>query len=101
MLLLTSWMVPNICGKETAMNNNLNLQFGMYEPATDSIIVNAGRNSVLIIHCKEYNSSVIFGDPNDVAYLYQQAEEAPLLYAKLAFKESGLQDYVDAMNEFN
>lgn len=83
------------------MNNNLNFQFGMYEPATDSIIVNARENSVLIIRCKEYNSSIIFDDPNDVAYLYQQAEEAPLLYAKLAFKESGLQDYVDAMNEFN
>lgn len=73
----------------------------MYEPATDSIIVNARENSVLIIRCKEYNSSIIFDDPNDVAYLYQQAEEAPLLYAKPAFKESGLQDYVDAMNEFN
>ena len=39
------------------MNNNLTFQFGMYEPATDSIIVNTGAN--------------------------------------------GLQDYVNAMNEFN
>ena len=83
------------------MNNNLKFQFGMYEPATDSIIVNARENSVLIIRCKEYNSSVIFDDPNYVAYLYLLAEEAPLRYAKLTFKESGLQDYVDAMNEFN
>lgn len=83
------------------MNSKTNFQFGMYDPATDSIIVNTGENSVLIIRCKECNSSVAFDDPNDVVYLYRLAEEAPLLYAKLALKESGLQDYVDAMDEFN
>ena len=87
--------------EETAMNNNLNFQFGMYEPATDSIIVNTGENSILVICCKECNSSVIFDDPNDIVYLYRLAEEAPLLYAKLALKENGLQDYVDVMNELN
>ena len=81
--------------------NALYLQFGMYEPATDSVIVNAGENSVLIIRCKECNSSVTFDDPNDIVYLYRLAEEAPLLYAKLALREDGLQDYVDAMNELN
>ncbi len=81
--------------------NALYLQFGMYEPATDSVIVNAGENSVLIIRCKECNSSVTFDDPNDIVYLYRLAEETPLLYVKLALKENGLQDYVDAMNEFN
>lgn len=94
-------MMPNICGKETAMNNNLNFQFGTYEPATDSVIINIGENSVLIIRCKKCNSSVTFDDQNEIVYLYRLAEEAPLLYAKLALKESGLQDYVDAMNEFN
>lgn len=83
------------------MNNNLDFQFGMYEPDTDSIIVNVGENSVLISRCKECNSSVTFDDPNDVVYLYRLAEEAPLLYAKLALRENGLQNYVDAMNEFN
>ena len=83
------------------MNNNLNFQFGMYEPATDSIIINASRNAILVICCKECNSSVIFDDPHDIVYLYLLAEETPLLYAKLALKENGLQDYVDAMNEFN
>jgi hypothetical protein len=29
------------------------------------------------------------------------AEETPLLYAKLALKANGLQDYVNAMNKFN
>ena len=94
-------MVLNICGKETAMNNNLNFQFGMYEPSTDSIIVDTGENTILVIRCKECNSAVIFNDPNDVVYLFRLAEEAPLTYAKLALKENGLQDYVDAMNEFN
>lgn len=83
------------------MNNNLNFQFGMYEPSTDSIIVDTGENTILVIRCKECNSAVIFNDPNDVVYLFRLAEEAPLTYAKLALKENGLQDYVDAMNEFN
>ena len=94
-------MLLSICGKETAMNNNLNFQFGMYEPSTDSIIVNTGENTILVICCKYCNSSVIFDDPNDVVYLFRLAEEAPLTYAKLALKENGLQDYVAAMNEFN
>ena len=95
-------MVQNIYGKETAMNNNnLNFQFGMYEPTTDSVIVNIGENSILIIRCKEYNSSVIFEEPNDIAYLYWLAKDSPLTYAKLALKENGLQDYVDTMNELN
>ena len=83
------------------MNNNLNFQFGMYEPATDSIIVNTGENASLVFRCKECNSSVIFDDPTDIVYLHRLTEEAPLLYAKLALRENGLQDYVDAMNEFN
>ena len=83
------------------MNNNLNFRFGMYDPATDSIIVNTGENSILVIRCKECNSSVVFDAPNDIVYLYRLAEEAPLLYAKLALKENGLQGYVDAINEFN
>ena len=73
----------------------------MYEPATDSIIVNTGENAILVICCKECNSSVIFDVPNDIVYLHRLAEEAPLLYAKLAMKENGLQGYVDAMNIIN
>lgn len=83
------------------MNNNLNFQFGMYEPATDSIIVNTEENAILVFRCKECNSSVIFDDPTDIVYLHRLAEEAPLLYAKLALRENGLQDYVDAMNQLN
>ena len=83
------------------MNNKLNFRFGMYNPATDSIIVNTRENSILVICCKQCNSSVIFDDPNDIVYLYRLAKESPLLYTKLALIENGLQDYVDAMNEFN
>ena len=83
------------------MNNNLDFQFGMYAPATDSIIINNGENAILVICCKECNSSVIFDDPNDVVYLYRLAMETPLLYAKFALKKNGLQNYVDAMNWFN
>lgn len=73
----------------------------MYELTTDSIIVNTGENSVLVISCKEFNSAVIFEEPNDIVYLYRLAEDSPLTYAKLALRDNGLQDYVDAMNEFN
>lgn len=83
------------------MNNNLDFQFGMYDSTTDSIIVNTGKNAILVIRCRECNSSVIFDDPNDIVYLYRLAEETPLLYAKLALKENGLQDYVDAMIWFD
>lgn len=81
--------------------NNLNFLFGIYDPATDSVIVNTGENSILVIRCKEYNSSIIFDEPNDIVYLYRLAEDSPLTYAKLALKDNGLQDYVDAMNEFS
>ena len=94
-------MVQNICGRETVINNNLYFQFGMYEPATDPIIINTSENSILVIRCRECNSYVIFDNPNDIVYLYRLAEDTPLLYAKLALKENGLQDYVNVMNEFN
>ena len=83
------------------MTNNLNITFGMYEPITDSVIVNTGENSVFVICCRECNSSVIFDDPNDIAYLYWLAEKSPLTYAELTLKKNGLQDYVDGMNELN
>jgi hypothetical protein len=73
----------------------------MYEPSTDSVIINAGENSVLVIRCQEYNKAVILSDSNDIAYLYRLAQDTPLLYAKLALKENGLQGFVEAMNEFN
>ena len=85
--------------------NNPYYLFGMYEPDTDSVIVNAINNTYTstprTISCKKCNSSVSLDTPNDIAYLYRLAQESPLLYAELACKPNGLQDYVDAMNESN
>ncbi len=80
--------------------------FGMYEPDTDSVIVNAINDTYtgipLIISCEKCNSVVLLDTPDDIAYLYRLAQDNnPLLYAELACKPNGLQDYVDAMNEFN
>lgn len=73
----------------------------MYEPDTDSIVVYANASDPFIINCQKCNSSVILNNPDDIVYLYRLAQDAPLLYAKLALKENGLQDYVDAMNIIN
>lgn len=79
--------------------------FGMYESDTDSVIVNAINDTYtgtpLTISCEKYNSAVLFDTPDDIAYLYRLAQENPLLYAELACKPNGLQDYVDTMNQFN
>ena len=77
----------------------------MYEPDTDFVIINAINatytSTPLTINCKKCNSTVLLDSPDDIAYLYRLAQENPLLYAELACKPNGLQDYVDAMNEFN
>ena len=78
--------------------NNPCYLFGMYEPDTDSVIVTG---TPLIISCEKCNSAVLLDTPDDIAYLYRLAQENPLLYAQLACKPNGLQEYVDAMNEFN
>lgn len=85
--------------------NNRCYLFGMYEADTDSVIINAINDThtgtPLTISCEKYNSSVLLDTPDDIVYLYRLAQENPLLYAELASKPNGLQEYVDAMNEFN
>lgn len=81
--------------------NDFNFQFAMYNPVTDTAEVNTDTVTALFIRCKDFNSTVLFDDPNDVIYLYHLAEEQPLTYAKFALSGTGLQDYVDAMNEMN
>ena len=85
--------------------NNPRYLFDMYEPDTDSVIVNAINDTYtgmpLTIGCEKCNSAVLFDTPDDIAYLYRLAQENPLLYAELACKLNGLQDYVDTMNQFN
>ena len=85
--------------------NNPSYLFGMYEPDTDSVIVNAINdtytNSPLTISCEKCNSTIFLDTPDDIAYLYRLAQENPLLYAELACKPNRLQEYMNAMNEFN
>lgn len=77
----------------------------MYEPDTNSVIINAINDTYsgtpLTISCEKCNSSVLLDTPYDIMYLYRLAQESPLLYAELACKLNGLQEYVDTMNEFN
>lgn len=82
-------------------NHSFSYRFGMYEPSTDSVIINTGKLSALVIQCQKYNSSIVLNDPLNIVFLHRLAEETPLLYAELALKKGGLQGYVDAMNEFN
>ena len=74
--------------------NNPCYLFGMYEPDTASVIVNAINDTytgtTLTISCKEYNSAVLLDNSNDIAYLYQLAEKTPLLYNELAGSHNGL-----------
>ena len=85
--------------------NNPCYLFGMYQSDTDSVILNVindtDSDTSLTISCEKCNSSVMLDTPDDIAYLYRLAQENPLLYAELACKPNGLQEYVDAMNEFN
>ena len=85
--------------------NNPCYMFGMYEPDTNSIIINAINDTYsdtfLTISCEKCNSSVLLDTPDDIAYLYRLAQESPLLCAELTCKPNGLQEYVDAMNWFN
>lgn len=66
------------------------------------VIVNAINHTYsdtpLTISCEKCNSAVLLDISDDIVYLYRLAQENPLLYAELACKPNGLQDYVDAMN---
>ena len=81
--------------------SELQFQFAMYNPTTDTVEVNEGLGFVQYIRCKEFNATINFEDPLDIVYLYYLAKEQPLTYAKFALSDTGLQDYVDAINWFN
>lgn len=83
------------------MNNNLNYLFGMYIPETNSVLVNLANNMTIELSCQKCHSDLVLEDPANIAYLYDLAEQNPLTYAKLAFKENGLQGYMNAIEEFN
>lgn len=76
---LTCLMVLSICGKENIMKqNNPCYLFGMYEPDTNSVIINAINDTysgtLLTISCEKCNSSVLLDTPYDIMYLYRLAQ---------------------------
>lgn len=75
--------------------------FRMYNPNSDSILVNLQNKLTVALSFKKCNSNVILSEPYNIIFLYELAERNPLTYAKLALKENGLQDYVDALEKFN
>lgn len=79
--------------------------FDIYEPDTNSVAGNAINDTYtdtpLTIHCEKCNSAVLLDTLDDIAYLSRLTQENPSLYAELARKPNGLQDYMDTMNEFN
>lgn len=48
------------------MNDNLQFQFAMYHPDSDSIEVSVAPGSVLVIRCKEFNTTVTLENPDDI-----------------------------------
>ena len=55
--------------------NNPCYLFGMYEPDTNSVIINAINDTYsgtpLTISCEKCNSSVLLDTPYDIVYLYR------------------------------
>ena len=70
----------------------------MYEPDTNSVNVKAINDTYT---GTPLTIAVLIDTPDDIAYLYRLAQESPLLYDELACISNGVQEYVDAMNEFN
>ena len=75
--------------------------FALYNPETDCVDVNLSEQIYVSFDCQKCNTSVRLGEPSDIAYLTRLAREELGLYAKLAFRDVGLQWYVEAMGEFN
>lgn len=75
--------------------------FAMYNPETDCFKVILNDEIHVSFNCQKCNSFVHLNEPSDIAYLTRLAREEPMLYAKLASREGGLQGYAEAMREFN
>ena len=71
--------------------------FAMYNPETDCVDVSLDEQIHVSFNCQKCNASVHLNEPSDIAYLTRLAREEPRLYAKLAYRDDGLQGYVEAM----
>ena len=75
--------------------------FAMYNHETDCVEVSLDNKLHISFNCQKCNTSVRLREPSDIAYLTRLAREEPSLYAQLASRDGGLQEYVEAMGEFN
>ena len=71
--------------------------FAMYNPETDCVDVSLDEQIHVSFNCQKCNASVHLNEPSDIAYLTRLAREELGLYAKLAYRDDGLQGYVEAM----
>ena len=71
--------------------------FAMYNPKTDCIEDNLYNKIYVSFNCQKHNASVRLDESSDIAYLIRLAREEPVLYAKFAFRDGGLQRGVEAM----
>ncbi len=69
--------------------------FTMYNPENDCVKVSLGEQIHISFNCQKCNASVCLDAPSDIAYLTRLARETPRLYAKLASRDDGLQEYGD------
>ena len=75
--------------------------FVMYDPVMENVYATIDINIILTIDCRKCNSNVLFKEDFEIAYLYQLVEDSPSLYAELSLTPEGLQNYVDAIRNFN
>lgn len=59
--------------------NDFNYQFAIYNPVTDTVEVTTGIGTALLIRCNNFNSTVIFDDPNDI-HNYEMARNKTVLH---------------------
>lgn len=67
--------------------------FAIYNHETDRVEVSLDEQIHISFDCQKCDASVRLNEPSDIAYLTRLAREEPGLYAKLAFKDVGLQGY--------
>lgn len=77
------------------------IYFAIYNPATYSIKIYAGKKLKIVFNCTRLNNNVYLDDSLDIAYLHRLASEEPFNYIYFALQPDGLQGYVEAMNVFS
>ena len=73
----------------------------LYNPETDCVEVTLDNQFHITFNCQNCTAQATLADPLDIAYLIRLAREEPGFYASLASRKGGLQEYVEAMEEWN